>query len=140
MKFLYKISGVADGVGGWRNYGIDPSAFPKSLMETCERMVREGRFNAQAPATVIAASYYEVQQMKTPLIGIVDLATITNFLEISVVILRLYLPYKVINKDMVPNHHFTTGSTKQHVHLLHNRYQCCKLLAVEHMQCVVHLT
>lgn len=47
-------------------------------METCERMVREGRFNAQAPATVIAASYYEVQQMKTPLIGIVDLATITS--------------------------------------------------------------
>lgn len=63
--------GVADGVGGWRNYGIDPSAFPRSLMETCERMVREGRFNAQAPATVIAASYYELQQMKTPLIGIV---------------------------------------------------------------------
>ena len=78
MKFLYKLSGVADGVGGWRNYGIDPSAFPKSLMETCERMVREGRFNAQAPATMIAASYYEVQQMKTPLIGIVDLAIIIS--------------------------------------------------------------
>ncbi|XP_061196312.1 protein phosphatase PTC7 homolog [Saccostrea echinata] len=63
------VIGVADGVGGWRNYGIDPSAFPRSLMETCERMVREGRFNAHAPATVIAASYYELQEMKTPLIG-----------------------------------------------------------------------
>ncbi|KAF8767774.1 Protein phosphatase PTC7 like protein [Argiope bruennichi] len=33
------VLGVADGVGGWRNYGIDPSLFSYTLMETCERLL-----------------------------------------------------------------------------------------------------
>ncbi|XP_067663217.1 protein phosphatase PTC7 homolog [Haliotis asinina] len=63
------VIGVADGVGGWRSYGIDPSAFPRILMATCERMVQEGCFRPQAPATVIAASYQELMEQKVPLIG-----------------------------------------------------------------------
>ena len=63
------ILGVADGVGGWRNYGIDPSVFPRQLMATCERLVQEGHFRPQAPASIIAASYEELQQHKAPLMG-----------------------------------------------------------------------
>ncbi|CAF4552236.1 unnamed protein product [Rotaria sp. Silwood1] len=31
--------GVADGVGGWREYGVDPSLFSSSLMEACKSLV-----------------------------------------------------------------------------------------------------
>ena len=30
---------MADGVGGWREYGIDPSLFSSSLMEACRSLV-----------------------------------------------------------------------------------------------------
>ncbi|KAK7505984.1 hypothetical protein BaRGS_00002706 [Batillaria attramentaria] len=63
------VIGVADGVGGWRNYGIDPSLFPRQLMATCERLVQEGHLEPQAPASIIAASYEELQQQKDPLMG-----------------------------------------------------------------------
>lgn len=63
------VLGVADGVGGWRTYGIDPSLFPQSLMAVCERLVREGRFEPQQPVNILSASYHEVQQDKVPLIG-----------------------------------------------------------------------
>ncbi|XP_064612186.1 protein phosphatase PTC7 homolog [Liolophura sinensis] len=63
------VIGVADGVGGWRSYGIDPSQFPRSLMNICERLVREGHFRPQAPAHMIADSYEELLQQKGPLIG-----------------------------------------------------------------------
>ena len=63
------ISGVADGVGGWRNYGVDPSKFPQTLMTTCERMVSEGHFRPQCPASIISEGYYELLQQKTPLVG-----------------------------------------------------------------------
>ena len=56
-------------MGGWREYGIDPSQFPGCLMLTCERMVREGRFRPHAPVEIIAASYYELIENKAPLLG-----------------------------------------------------------------------
>lgn len=31
--------GVADGVGGWREHGIDPSLFSSSLMEACKSLI-----------------------------------------------------------------------------------------------------
>jgi protein phosphatase PTC7 len=66
---LGDVLGVADGVGGWRAYGVDPSIFPQSLMSICERMVREGRFTPQQPIDILSASYQELQQDKVPLIG-----------------------------------------------------------------------
>jgi serine/threonine protein phosphatase PrpC len=33
------VLGVADGVGGWSAYGIDPSKFSFNLMKTCKRIV-----------------------------------------------------------------------------------------------------
>jgi len=66
---LYHI-GVADGVGGWRTYGVDPSQFPKSLMAACERMVHSGQFTPRRPVDVLSSGYSEIQQDKAPLIGI----------------------------------------------------------------------
>ncbi|CAF3307746.1 unnamed protein product [Rotaria socialis] len=31
--------GVADGVGGWREHGIDPSLFSRSLMDACKSLI-----------------------------------------------------------------------------------------------------
>ncbi|CAG5122817.1 unnamed protein product [Candidula unifasciata] len=63
------VIGVADGVGGWRNYGIDPSTFPRTLMMVCERMVREGHCLPQSPAKIIAAGYSEMMEQKVPTLG-----------------------------------------------------------------------
>jgi len=66
---LYLSVGVADGVGGWRTYGVDPSQFPKSLMAACERMVHSGQFTPRRPVDVLSSGYSEIQQDKAPLIG-----------------------------------------------------------------------
>lgn len=36
------VLGVADGVGGWRDIGVDPSKFSTNLMRTCKRIVEQG--------------------------------------------------------------------------------------------------
>nr|XP_054748047.1 protein phosphatase PTC7 homolog [Lytechinus pictus] len=46
----FDVLGVADGVGGWRDYGIDPSQFPCQLMKMCKRIVKEGHFDPHAPS------------------------------------------------------------------------------------------
>ena len=63
------LAGVADGVGGWRSYGIDPSRFSSTLMNTCARLLQEGRVAAAQPADVLAAAYYEILDSKAALIG-----------------------------------------------------------------------
>lgn len=63
------VFGVADGVGGWRTYGIDPSHFSGTLMRTCERLVSLGRFNPQTPASIIANGYNELLENKEQIIG-----------------------------------------------------------------------
>lgn len=68
--FISILIGVADGVGGWRNFGFDPSKFSYSLMETCERLVVTGRFNPRNPGHLIATSYYELKENKEQIIGI----------------------------------------------------------------------
>ncbi|MFT7796816.1 protein phosphatase PTC7 homolog [Arapaima gigas] len=63
------VLGVADGVGGWRDYGVDPSQFSGTLMRTCERLVKEGRFVPSSPVGILTTSYYELLQNKVPLLG-----------------------------------------------------------------------
>uniref|UniRef100_H2YPQ3 Protein phosphatase n=1 Tax=Ciona savignyi TaxID=51511 RepID=H2YPQ3_CIOSA len=63
------VLGVADGVGGWRAYGIDPSQFSKKLMAACEMMVKTGRFVPNQPAELLASGYNELLQDKVPLAG-----------------------------------------------------------------------
>ncbi|KAH6931916.1 hypothetical protein HPB50_001468 [Hyalomma asiaticum] len=42
----FDVLGVADGVGGWRTYGVDPSLFSTALMRNCERVVHSGSSTA----------------------------------------------------------------------------------------------
>ncbi|XP_075770813.1 protein phosphatase PTC7 homolog isoform X2 [Pelodiscus sinensis] len=63
------VLGVADGVGGWRDYGVDPSQFSGTLMRTCERLVKEGRFAPSNPVGILTTSYCELLQNKVPLLG-----------------------------------------------------------------------
>lgn len=60
---------MADGVGGWRDYGVDPSLFSGTLMRTCERLVKEGHFVPSNPVGLLTTSYYELLQNKLHLHG-----------------------------------------------------------------------
>lgn len=66
--FLF-ILGVADGVGGWRSYGIDPGEFSSFLMRTCERLVDSSDFNPKQPVNLLAYSYCELLEQKKPILG-----------------------------------------------------------------------
>ncbi|XP_048468361.1 protein phosphatase PTC7 homolog [Rhincodon typus] len=65
---LADVLGVADGVGGWWDYGVDPSQFSTTLMQTCERLVQEGLFVPSNPVGILTASYNEMLQNKAPLL------------------------------------------------------------------------
>ncbi|XP_066246414.1 protein phosphatase PTC7 homolog [Euwallacea similis] len=72
FKARYKsaeVLGVADGVGGWRAYGIDPGEFSLHLMKTCERLVNLGRFTPNNPSELLASSYYELLHNKKAILG-----------------------------------------------------------------------
>ena len=47
------VIGVADGVGGWRAYGVDPGLFSNNLMRNCERLVRAGFFTNSQPKALL---------------------------------------------------------------------------------------
>ncbi|KAG8267228.1 Protein phosphatase PTC7 [Homalodisca vitripennis] len=66
---MCSFKGVADGVGGWRRYGIDPGEFSSFLMRTCDRLVTTGRFCNTEPASLLARSYYELLENKQPILG-----------------------------------------------------------------------
>lgn len=61
---------MADGVGGWRTYGIDPGEFSSFLMRTCERLVEKGKFVPTDPADLLARSYRELLESKRPILGV----------------------------------------------------------------------
>ncbi|XP_044758746.1 protein phosphatase PTC7 homolog isoform X2 [Coccinella septempunctata] len=63
------VLGVADGVGGWRAYGIDPGEFSMHLMKTCERLIKLGRFTPSNPSELLARSYYELLHHKKSILG-----------------------------------------------------------------------
>ncbi|XP_077996290.1 protein phosphatase PTC7 homolog [Glandiceps talaboti] len=63
------VLGVADGVGGWRKYDVDPSLFSSTLMKTCERIVKQGKFSITSPVGILSESYKELLENKAPVIG-----------------------------------------------------------------------
>lgn len=63
------VIGVADGVGGWRQYGVDPGQFSSSLMKSCDRLVKAGVFTSNAPAKLLANGFKEMQEYKQQIIG-----------------------------------------------------------------------
>lgn len=64
-----EVLGVADGVGGWRQYGVDPGEFAGTLMKTCEKIIHTGRFNPKTPELIISQAYYELSENKSPITG-----------------------------------------------------------------------
>jgi hypothetical protein len=73
----FQTSGVADGVGGWREYGIDPSKFSSSLMETCKRLIEKDKLDLNddqnidhmTPIKILSHSYNTLLENKNGLIG-----------------------------------------------------------------------
>lgn len=63
------VLGVADGVGGWRAYGVDPSMFSRKLMETCETLVKMGKFVPSDPVDLLAMGFQEMSENKVNLVG-----------------------------------------------------------------------
>lgn len=63
------VIGVADGVGGWRQYGVDPGQFSTHLMRSCERLVQAGYFISNQPARLLAHGFREMQECKKQVIG-----------------------------------------------------------------------
>ena len=60
---------MADGVGGWRAYGVDPGLFSLNLMKSCERLVKSGYFVSDQPAQLLASGFREMQESKRAVIG-----------------------------------------------------------------------
>ncbi|XP_017001426.2 protein phosphatase PTC7 homolog [Drosophila takahashii] len=63
------IMGVADGVGGWRSYGVDPGEFSSFLMRSCERLSRSPDFLPQRPDLLLASGYRDLLGQKCPIVG-----------------------------------------------------------------------
>ncbi|KAG1673491.1 Protein phosphatase PTC7 [Nymphon striatum] len=61
--------GVADGVGGWKTYGVDSSVFSCTLMKSCEHLVNTGQFNPKEPERIIARSFYDLIECKEEING-----------------------------------------------------------------------
>lgn len=63
------VIGVADGVGGWRAYGVDPGQFSVNLMKCCERLVLAGYFQGNQPSKLLAQGFREMQEHKQQIVG-----------------------------------------------------------------------
>ncbi|XP_043659851.1 protein phosphatase PTC7 homolog [Drosophila teissieri] len=63
------IMGVADGVGGWRNYGVDPGEFSMFLMRSCERMSHGADFAPKRPEVLLKRAYCDLLEQKCPIVG-----------------------------------------------------------------------
>ena len=60
---------MADGVGGWREYGVDPSQVPRTIMSLCARLVENGKFSASSPEEVLEHAYEEASMHKNAAMG-----------------------------------------------------------------------
>ncbi|CAI5443975.1 unnamed protein product [Caenorhabditis angaria] len=60
------VVGVADGVGGWRRYGIDPSAFSRRLMKECEKRVEVGDFDPKRPESLLDFAFTATAEAPRP--------------------------------------------------------------------------
>ncbi|KAK6014815.1 hypothetical protein OSTOST_19793 [Ostertagia ostertagi] len=60
------VVGVADGVGGWRKYGIDPSEFSRKLMRECEKRVSSGDFDPRSPEALLEKAFKATAEAPRP--------------------------------------------------------------------------
>jgi len=61
--------GVADGVGGWRNYGIDPGEFSMFLMRSCERFSQAKDYVPERPDLLIGQGFCELLEQNRRIVG-----------------------------------------------------------------------
>lgn len=61
------VAGVADGVGGWRKYGVDPSQFSSHLMRHCSDIVNAGEFQPNRPDLIIANAFDKLSVSPRPI-------------------------------------------------------------------------
>jgi protein phosphatase PTC7 len=59
----YNSKGIADGVGGWRRHGIDPSQFAAHLMSNCAEIVHSGDFEHSRPDLIIESAYNKLEML-----------------------------------------------------------------------------
>ncbi|KAH8859696.1 Protein phosphatase PTC7 like [Schistosoma japonicum] len=71
------VLGVADGVGGWRSYGVDPGRFSRAVMKNCERLVNSGRLIPDKLEVLIAQCYEDVLNSKEVILGSATLCIIS---------------------------------------------------------------
>lgn len=58
---------MADGVGGWKKYGIDPGEFSSRLMRSCSEIVNEGSFEFNRPELLIAKAFNSIKTTSRPM-------------------------------------------------------------------------
>jgi len=64
------ILGVADGVGGWRAYGVDPSDFSYSLLRSIDRITSvSNQWSPRNPTDLLSAAFRELLNSKRPITG-----------------------------------------------------------------------
>ncbi|KAH8245430.1 hypothetical protein KR032_010376, partial [Drosophila birchii] len=61
--------GVADGVGGWRTYGIDPGEFSQFLMRSCNRLATYRNFDPRRLDLLMKRAYVDLLEQKCPVLG-----------------------------------------------------------------------
>ncbi|RTG81081.1 protein phosphatase PTC7, partial [Schistosoma bovis] len=75
--YVLCLLGVADGVGGWRSYGVDPGRFSRAVMKNCERVVNSGRFIPDKLEVLIAQCYEDVLNSKELILGSATLCIVS---------------------------------------------------------------
>ncbi|ALC49795.1 CG12091 [Drosophila busckii] len=108
--------GVADGVGGWRVYGIDPGLFSRFLMRSCERLAHAADFEPTHPEQLLARAYCNLLEQKQPILGSCTACVLTlqrcsgklfaaNIGDSGLLIIRNGL---IVCRSMEQQHHFNT--------------------------------
>ena len=61
---------VADGVGGWRDYGVDPGDFSYSLLRSLDHITQVAKnWHPHNPIALLAAAFRELVHSKRPITG-----------------------------------------------------------------------
>lgn len=66
---LAEVLGVADGVGGWREMGVDAGRFATELMACCSGQAQRPGFDGRSPRELLIAGYQELRRREQPVVG-----------------------------------------------------------------------
>ncbi|XP_017041698.1 protein phosphatase PTC7 homolog fig [Drosophila ficusphila] len=66
---LAEVMGVADGVGGWRDMGVDAGRFAKELMSCCSGQTELPSFDGRSARDLLIAGYRDLVRKENPAVG-----------------------------------------------------------------------